>query len=44
MEPDKTIASAANLHVSFGDFMAVKDLSFSLQQGKTLAIVEKVVW
>ncbi len=33
------IIQAANLKISFGDFIAVNGISFAIEQGKTLAIV-----
>lgn len=33
------IIQATNLNISFGDFVAVKGISFAIEQGKTLAIV-----
>jgi len=39
MDKDIRILKVNNLHVSFGNFVAIKDLSFSLNRGETLAIV-----
>ncbi len=38
-DTNTTILEVSGLHVSFGDFMAIKDLSFSLEEGKVLAVV-----
>lgn len=37
--PSVPIIQASNLKISFGDFVAVKDISFAVAEGKTLAIV-----
>ncbi len=37
--PSTPIIQASNLRISFGDFVAVKDISFAVAEGKTLAIV-----
>lgn len=37
--PDNLIIQATNLKISFGDFVAVKGISFAIEEGKTLAIV-----
>lgn len=37
--PSTPIIQASNLKISFGDFVAVKGISFAVAEGKTLAIV-----
>lgn len=37
--PTNSIIQATNLNISFGDFVAVKGISFAVAEGKTLAIV-----
>ncbi|HLO72227.1 MAG TPA: ABC transporter ATP-binding protein [Flavipsychrobacter sp.] len=37
--PSTPIIQASNLKISFGDFVAVKGISFAVEEGKTLAIV-----
>lgn len=37
--PNNLIIQAINLKISFGDFVAVKGISFAVEEGKTLAIV-----
>ncbi|MBS1587389.1 MAG: ABC transporter ATP-binding protein [Bacteroidetes bacterium] len=39
MQEQRTVISVDQLRVAFGDFVAVKDISFALSKGRTLAIV-----